>query len=92
MTTQPLFLFAPGAGAPSSSAWMRRWVGRLETLGRVATFDYDYMRAGSRRPDPLPRLIAAHRAALAEARREGDGPVALIGKSMGGRVGCHVSL
>jgi predicted alpha/beta-hydrolase family hydrolase len=35
-------------------------------------------------------LIAAHRAALIEARR---GPVTiLIGKSMGGRIGCHVSL
>ena len=88
----PLFLFAPGAGAPSSHTWMRRWSELLGTLGVVLTFDYSYMRAGSRRPDPLPRLIAAHRAALAEACASTHGPVVLIGKSMGSRIGCHVSL
>ena len=89
---RPLFLFAPGAGAPSSHPWMQRWVKLLETLGSVRTFDYDYMRQGSRRPDRLPQLIAAHRAALAEARQAHEGPVVLIGKSMGSRIGCHVSL
>ncbi|MGZ4983225.1 MAG: alpha/beta hydrolase family protein [Chthoniobacterales bacterium] len=88
----PLFLFAPGAGAPSSHRWMQHWKHLLETIGPVRTFDYDYMRSGSRRPDPPPVLIAAHRAALAEARESHDGPVVLIGKSMGGRIGCHVSL
>ena len=70
---------------------MRKWKERLSTVGRVHTFDYDYMRGGGRRPDPLPRLVAAHRQALNEARRPGE-PVVLIGKSMGGRIGCHVSL
>lgn len=87
---RPLFLFAPGAGAPSSHPWMQRWKQRLSTIGDVEPFDYPYMQQGRRRPDPLPQLIAAHRHALAEARR---GRVAvLIGKSMGGRVGCHVTL
>jgi len=51
------------------------------------------MRAGRKRPDPLPQLIAAHRKAL-EAAREKHQPDStfLIGKSMGGRIGCHVSL
>jgi hypothetical protein len=71
---------------------MRRWAERLASIGDVQTFDYDYMRAGRRRPDPLPVLIAAHRAALNEARASHDGPVVLIGKSMGGRIGCHLSL
>jgi predicted alpha/beta-hydrolase family hydrolase len=70
---------------------MQRWKQRLETIGRVAMFDYDYMRQGRKRPDPLPQLIAAHRAALIENRRP-DEPVILIGKSMGGRIGCHLSL
>ena len=48
------------------------------------------MQQGRRRPDPLPQLIAAHRQALVEARR-GRAAI-LIGKSMGGRIGCHVSL
>ncbi|HWY40099.1 MAG TPA: alpha/beta family hydrolase [Chthoniobacterales bacterium] len=86
------FLLAPGAGAPSSHPWMQRWKKRLEEIGPVETFDYDYMREGRKRPDRLPQLIQAHRAALAEARKKFHGPIFLIGKSMGGRVGCHVSL
>ncbi len=92
MLNTPLFLFAPGAGAPSSHPWMQHWKGLLETIGRVETFDYDYMRAGSRRPDPLSVLIAAHSTAIRAARETHDGKIILIGKSMGGRIGCHVSL
>jgi len=87
---RPLFLFAPGAGAPSSHPWMQRWQERLSTIGDVQLFDYPYMEQGRRRPDPLPQLIAAHRHALVEARRKRS--VILIGKSMGGRIGCHVAL
>jgi predicted alpha/beta-hydrolase family hydrolase len=91
-TARPTFLFAPGAGAPSTSAWMLAWRDRLRTLGEVETFDYPYMRAGRRMPDRLPALIAAHREALAAARARAAGPVFLAGKSMGGRVGCHLAL
>jgi predicted alpha/beta-hydrolase family hydrolase len=89
---RPFFLFAPGAGAPSSSAWMVGWRDRLATLGDVATLDYPYMRAGRKSPDKLPVLIDSHRAALAAARPRAAGAVFLIGKSMGGRVGCHLAL
>jgi len=61
-------------------------------IGDVETLDYDYMREGRKRPDRLPQLISAHRAALAAARTKTSGPIILIGKSMGGRVGCHVAL
>jgi uncharacterized protein len=89
----PLFLFAPGAGAPSSHPWMQNWKDRLSGIGAVETFDYDYMREGRRRPDPLPRLLAAHRKALNQARgRHRAESTVLVGKSMGGRVGCHLSL
>jgi uncharacterized protein len=88
-----LILFAPGAGAPSSHPWMQNWKKRLSQIGDVETFDYDYMREGRKRPDPLPKLIAAHWKALSQAReRHPAGSTILIGKSMGGRVGCHVSL
>lgn len=87
-----LFLFAPGAGAPSSSPWMRAWRDRLSALGRVVAFDYPYMRAGRKAPDRPPALIAAHAEALAAARAGHTGPVHLIGKSMGSRIGCHLSL
>jgi len=72
---------------------MQNWKRRLSEIGEVKTFDYDYMRAGGKRPDPLQQLIAAHRAAL-DAAREKYQPdtTLLIGKSMGGRIGCHLSL
>jgi predicted alpha/beta-hydrolase family hydrolase len=87
-----LILLAHGAGAPCSHPWMQNWKVRLSEIGDVETFDYDYMRAGRKRPDPLPQLIAAHREALSQAReRHPSQSTMLIGKSMGGRVGCHVS-
>jgi predicted alpha/beta-hydrolase family hydrolase len=71
---------------------MQRWANYLNKIGEVETLDYDYMREGRKRPDRLPQLIATHRAALAAAREKFAGPTFLIGKSMGGRVGCHVAL
>jgi predicted alpha/beta-hydrolase family hydrolase len=90
--TAPLFLFAPGAGAPSSSAWMTAWAKRLATIGTVVRFDYPYMLEGRRSPDRQPKLVEAHRAALEEARQGRAGKVVLAGKSMGSRIGCHVSV
>jgi uncharacterized protein len=87
-----LFLFAHGAGAPSSHPWMQRWIGRLETIGIVTAFDYPYIKSLAKRPDPLPKLVTAHRQVLAQARREHKGPIVLIGKSLGARVGCHLAL
>src|SRR3984957_16958293 len=77
----PVFLLAPGAGAPSSHPRMRTFARLLETIGPVEPFDYPYALAGRGRPDPLPALRAKH-----------GGPIVLAGKSMGGRVGCHVAL
>jgi uncharacterized protein len=88
-----LLLFAPGAGASSSHPWMQNWKDRLTEIGDIEVFDYAYMREGRKRPDPLPRLIDGHREALSEAReRHRSETTILIGKSMGGRIGCHVSL
>jgi predicted alpha/beta-hydrolase family hydrolase len=91
-----LFLFAPGAGAPSFHPWMQQWTKRLATIGPVAALDYPYMRENRKRPDTLPQLIAAHRQALAEAREKMRNhkshlSTILVGKSMGGRIGCHVA-
>jgi len=72
---------------------MQSWKKILSEIGEVGTFDYDYMREGRKRPDPLPQLIAAYREALNRAReRYRPERTILVGKSMGGRVGCHVSL
>jgi uncharacterized protein len=71
---------------------MLRWAERLRTVGSVCAFDYLYFTEGRKRPDPLPKLIDSHRAAVRKARQSHFGPLFLIGKSMGGRVGCHVAL
>jgi predicted alpha/beta-hydrolase family hydrolase len=71
---------------------MAAWAERLSTLGEVTRLDYPYLAEGRRRPDPLPALIEAHRAALARLRAAGPGPIVLAGKSMGSRVGCHLAL
>jgi predicted alpha/beta-hydrolase family hydrolase len=74
---------------------MRRYAELLAGLGSVRTFDYPYARAGAvrRAPDKLEVLVAAHRAELeAWARQSAAGDkLILAGKSMGGRVGCHVA-
>jgi len=72
---------------------MQNWKRRLSEIGDVETLDYAYMRDSRKRPDPLPKLIAAHREALNDGRKQNPaGSTILIGKSMGGRVGCHLSL
>jgi uncharacterized protein len=88
----PAFLLAPGAGAPSSHPRMRTFARLLGSIGPVEPFDYPYALEGRRRPDPLAKLIEAHRAALAALCAKHDRPIVLAGKSMGGRVGCHVAL
>ena len=93
MTAEPgrALLFAPGAGAPSSSAWMQAMKRRFAALGSVECLDYPYQLAGRRSPDKQPVLVAAHEAGLARVRASHAGPVVLVGKSMGGRIGCHVA-
>jgi predicted alpha/beta-hydrolase family hydrolase len=88
----PLFLFAHGAGAPSSHPLMQHWLRRLATIGAVTAFDYPYIKNFRKLPDRLPTLVAAHREALHQARQEHHGPTVLIGKSLGARVGCHLAL
>jgi len=88
-----LFVFAHGAGAPSSHPWMAAWAERLSTLGTVDCFDYPYMQSKKRAPDPQPVLVRAHLAAIDRARAaHPDHELILIGKSMGARMGCHAAL
>ena len=71
---------------------MRRWARLLGAVGEVVPLDYPYALAGRRSPDRLPVLVAAHRAALAQARARHPGRAVLVGKSMGSRIGCHLAL
>lgn len=83
-------LFAHGAGASSQSEWMTRWQERLSCIAPTHRFDYPYMKAKKRLPNRLPQLIEAHEEALRRLPQKGE--VVLAGKSMGSRVGCHLSL
>ncbi|MEO6602395.1 MAG: alpha/beta fold hydrolase [Polyangiaceae bacterium] len=88
-----LFVFAHGAGAPSSHPWMQAWAAYLSALGAVETFDYPYMQGKRRAPDSQPVLVRAHLAAIERAEaKHPDHELILIGKSMGARMGCHVAL
>lgn len=90
MESETSILFAPGAGAASSSSWMQGWGRRLGAFGSVEFLDYPYMLAGRRTPDKQAVLVSAHRQAY-ERLRQNAGKLVLAGKSMGGRMGCHVA-
>jgi predicted alpha/beta-hydrolase family hydrolase len=85
-------LLAHGAGAGSSSPWMKRWAAQLGDLGRVTTFDHAYIASGRRLPNARDDLVGTHLAAAKRARGRSKAPFVLAGKSMGARIGCHVSL
>ncbi|MCI0671887.1 MAG: alpha/beta hydrolase [Myxococcaceae bacterium] len=66
---------------------MKAWAARLGEIGPVVRFDYPYMKAGTKRPDPHDKRVAAHREALGSLKN-----VVLVGKSMGSRMGCHLAV
>ena len=53
--------------------------------------DYPYMLAGKKLPDRHPVLLGAHLAAVDGLARRPGQPLILVGKSMGGRIACHVA-
>lgn len=84
-------LLAHGAGLGQDHEWMVYVRDGLAASGiPVMTFNYPYMEAGRKAPNPAGILLACHRAALAELRPRVE-RVVLAGKSMGGRMGSHVA-
>ncbi|MEX2322511.1 MAG: alpha/beta family hydrolase [Acidimicrobiia bacterium] len=84
-------LLAHGAGAGRSHPYMEGLRSRLAAAGfLVVAFDYPYMAVGRKAPDRLPTLVAAHEAAATHMEGLVDRAV-IAGKSMGGRVGSHLS-
>jgi predicted alpha/beta-hydrolase family hydrolase len=71
---------------------MKAMTTRLSTLGRVECFDYAYQKAGKRSPDRHPVLVATHEDAYDGLKASHEGPIVFVGKSMGGRIGCHVAV
>lgn len=84
-------LLAHGAGLGQDHEWMVYVRDGLAAAGvPVLTFNYPYMEAGRKAPNPARILLACHRAALGEMRSR-VGRLVLAGKSMGGRMGSHVA-
>jgi predicted alpha/beta-hydrolase family hydrolase len=84
---------APGAGGTVRGGYFDGIAAGLADE-RIATlrFDFVYGHEGRKGPDRPPMLLAAWRAALAEATGLADGlPLAAMGKSMGGRYASMVA-
>ena len=85
-------ILAHGAGAPMDSGWMSDMAARLAAQGvNVLRFEFPYMAqrrvdGGKRPPNPTPKLLECWREVYAVVRRHVTGPLAIGGKSMGGRM------
>ena len=86
------FILAHGAGAPMDSPFMNAMAERLAAQGvAVVRFEFPYMAqrrrdGGKRPPNPQPRLLEQWRTVYAQVRQQVAGPLAIGGKSMGGRM------
>lgn len=87
-------VLAHGAGADQQSEFMVTFARGLAARGfDVLTFNFPYMEAKRRLPDPADRLEACYRAALTTARthpRLSANPLIVGGKSLGGRIASQV--
>lgn len=83
-----LLVLGHGAGAPMSHPWMEKLAGALAGEGiSTLRYNFQYMEAGRRRPDPVRRLVSVAASALRAGRECADGlPLFAGGKSMGGRM------
>ena len=85
-------ILAHGAGAPMDSQWMSEMAERLAVRGvNVLRFEFPYMAqrrldGGKRPPNPQAKLLECWREVFSEVRRHVAGPIAIGGKSMGGRM------
>ena len=82
------YIFAHGAGAPMTHAFMAKVAAGLAQRGvAVLRYNFPYMEAGSKRPDVPKVAHAAVREAVAEAAKRFPGvPLFAGGKSFGGRM------
>jgi predicted alpha/beta-hydrolase family hydrolase len=91
-TSAAALVLAHGAGAGQASPFMIRVARGMAERGiTAATFDFPYMVARRKAPDPGPVLEACWRSAIERARVEfGTLPLFIGGKSMGGRIASQV--
>jgi len=84
---------AHGAGAGMMDPFMTGAAEGLADGGvSVLRFNFPYMEAGRRLPDPAPVLLDTWNGAIGELRHRGAGlPMVMGGKSMGGRMASMVA-
>jgi predicted alpha/beta-hydrolase family hydrolase len=76
-----------GAGSGMASPFMAGIAGALAELGfAVARFDFPYIHAGRKAPDPAPALVETWRLARDAVADETGLPLVAGGKSLGGRI------
>ncbi len=87
------FVVAHGAGAGQTSPFLVRTAEGLAERGlSCATFDFSYIDAGKRVPDPPAVLEARWREAIEAGAKALPGlPLFIGGKSMGGRIASQVA-
>nr|WP_296231413.1 alpha/beta family hydrolase [uncultured Pseudomonas sp.] len=91
-TASSTLILAHGAGAPMDSLFMQAMAQGLAEWGvRVVRFEFAYMaqrRVDGRKrpPNPQAQLLQQWRDVHAQVRHRVTGPVAIGGKSMGGRM------
>ena len=92
ITPAATLILAHGAGAPMDSVWMNEMAERLAARGvSVLRFEFAYMAqrrldGGKRPPNQQIKLLECWSEVYEEVRRHVAGPLAIGGKSMGGRM------
>jgi len=90
--THATLILAHGAGAPMDSEFIQTMAQSLAARGiAVVRFEFAYMAArrldGKKRPpNPQAKLLAQWREVYRQVRQQVAGPLAIGGKSMGGRM------
>jgi hypothetical protein len=83
----PTLVLGHGAGAGQAHPWMTRVAKGLASRGvTVVTFNFPYIDARRRVPDPAPKLEDAFRAVWLDVAANTRGKIFAGGKSMGGRI------
>jgi predicted alpha/beta-hydrolase family hydrolase len=86
-----MLFFACGAGGDMRSDFMSSITDGLADGGiRVCRFNFAYQERGRKSPDRQSHLEDTYRAVVEAMREEWEGPSALGGKSLGGRIASHV--
>ncbi|HLD68579.1 MAG TPA: alpha/beta family hydrolase [Pseudomonas sp.] len=95
--TLSCLILAHGAGAPMDSLFMSAMAARLAARGvAVLRFEFAYMarrreEGGKRPPSPQAQLLTEWRELYGQVRQQVTGPLAIGGKSMGGRMASLVA-